>query len=165
MKNKGAFWIALVLGLFSMHIIATAALIYFAHTDPGFAVEDDYYEKGVHWDEHRAQLAHNKQLGWRIEVNKLVPKGTLSIASLIVRIEDTDGVPLEADLVTLTLYHNARAADRQVVTLSRAEDGAYHGEARLRRPGWWQLDFEIRRGSDLFTTGERLHVWPAENNR
>ena len=44
-------------------------MVYVATSDGSFAVEPDYYQKALHWDDARSAAAENAGLGWTVELD------------------------------------------------------------------------------------------------
>lgn len=158
MTNSPKFWIAFVIGLLAMNISVGGALVYFAHSDPSHAVEEDYYAKALAWDEHREQLARNKALGWSVQID--APKFEMPVRPRDIRLDlrDAEGAPIENATIEAVALHNARAGDRYDIDFTRAPEGGYIGSLRLTRPGWWEFEVVARRGGNLFTAEERLFI-------
>jgi len=158
MTNSPKFWIGLVIGLLGMNISVGAALVYFAHSDPSHAVEKDYYEKALAWDDHRKQLARNEALGWSVKIE--APRFEMPVRQRDIRLEirDSEGNRIENAAIEAVAFHNARAGAEHNVDFTAVPEGGYIGSLRLTRPGWWQFDVVARRGRDLFTSEQRLFI-------
>jgi nitrogen fixation protein FixH len=149
--KKGWQWL-LVVGLLGAVVIgANLILIYMAISDPSFAVEEDYYQKALAWDDKRAQDRINDELGWTLDfafAPTRSPDGTLR---LIARLVDAAGRPIPNAQVTVETFHNARAARILRATMIPGEDGTYATGLLVRRPGLWELRFEVLHEGQRFT--------------
>jgi nitrogen fixation protein FixH len=121
-----------------------------ANRDASFAVEPDYYRKGLEWDRTMAQEDTNRALGWGVAVagERASLPGRLR---LVARLTDRAGRPLDGAAVTVEARHGARAAEPVGGVLRSDGGGRYAAELPLARPGLWELRFDVRRGGDLFT--------------
>lgn len=121
-----------------------------ANRDPSFAVEPDYYRKGLEWDRAMAQEDTNRALGWRLAVadEQASLPGRLR---LVARLTDRAGRPLDGGAVAVEARHGARAAEPVGGVLASDGGGRYAAELPLARPGLWELRFDVRRGGDFFT--------------
>lgn len=133
-------------------MIGAAALIYHAHADPSFAVEADYYDKAVHWDDSAAQERRNTELGWRLTINPSAADG------LELTMVDGLGRPVEGATVSVEAFHNARSADRVTLALIDHGPGVYRQTAEFARPGIWEFRVVARRGADTFTAVRQVVV-------
>lgn len=133
-------------------MIGAAALIYHAHADSSFAVEDDYYDKAVHWDASAAQKQRSAELGWRLNID------TSSNGSLRLTLVDGIGVPIEGATVTVEAFHNARSGDRLRLTPVGAGGGVYQQTAAFDRPGLWEFRVVAQRGADTFVAVRQIVV-------
>jgi nitrogen fixation protein FixH len=155
--KRGLHW---PVALIAVLIFSSAGQIWFAVTasrDKAFAVEGNYYDKAVHWNDELAQRRTNSRLGW-----KLSPTLRLWTAngdgSLEVDVRDAAGFALEGASVQVLAMHNARA-DRQLsAKLAEVGAGVYRAPVLAQRPGEWELRFTVTRGSERFTATERVGV-------
>jgi nitrogen fixation protein FixH len=153
------YWpVALVL-LIGSAFSANLLLLYLATTDPDFSVEPDYYAKALDWDRQRLQADQNARLGWTAELT-VEPKRSIDGSQVVqVRITDESAQAVVGASVSLTAFSNARAADRQHVTLLATEDGSYRATLRFHRPGLWEFRLGAERGDDVFTDILLQDVW------
>lgn len=141
---KDGRWVPfMIVGLLAISVVANVILIGYAHNDPGFAVEPDYYEKAVEFDEIQAARAASDRLGWRVSVKAERER-------LEVRLFDGDGKPVSGAEMSVEAFHNARANQRIKGTLSAEAPGLYAMRAPFARPGIWEYRLEAVRGEDHF---------------
>ena len=148
-SRKGRYWpiaIALFLGGW---VVADIFMLVKATRDPSFAVEEDYYQKAVDWDEFAAQRATNSQLGWRAVLTATV-LGSSETRLNVVLVDDT-GTAIEGATVTLKAFHIARSGDIFQSTLPALEDGSYGATLPLRRAGLWDFRLHISHGDETYT--------------
>lgn len=129
---------------------ANIALMVVATRDPSFAVEPDYYQKALRWDETMAQESRNAALGWSVEMG--VDTATRPEPTRIaLRVSDRDGAPVENATVQVTAFHSARANHIVAATLAPTRGGRYTAPLPLDRPGLWELRVRVEQGDRIFT--------------
>lgn len=159
--KRGTTWPVAVAGILCLTIAGNIWLVRVANSDPSFAVEEDYYERGVRWDAELAQRARNAELGWQL-------LATLSTgergrgADLRVTLSDSSIAPILGATVVVRAVHVARANDPIEVTLRAAEAGQYSARVPIERPGLWELRIDVHHGDDRFTALKRLDVRSAQ---
>ncbi|MFG0259689.1 MAG: FixH family protein [Phycisphaerales bacterium JB041] len=151
-------WPGFVLALLGMSVTMVTITVVAAVGDPSFAVESDYHDKAIRWDDQVAQEARNAELGWRVapSLGSMPDSGG---PALFVRLTDRDGSPISGAVVEGSSFHYA-AADR-VQTLSfveAGEPGAYAAPARLERAGLWDLRLTVDAAGEHFTYRQRLDL-------
>lgn len=159
--KRGMMWPVAVAGVLCLTIAANIWLIVIARHDPSFAVEDNYYERGLHWDDELAQRAHNEKLGWRL-LATLAPIEQGRGAELHVALRDAAVAPIPDASIVVRAVHVARANDPVEVTLEASGSGEYRALVPLQRTGLWELRIAVHRGNELFTAVERLDARSSE---
>ena len=164
-KGHGLFWIGLVIGLLGAQILLLSTMVYIATSDPSFAVEPDYYQKGLNWDATARQLNENRKLGWNVRLS--IPRESTFAGERAVtcRLSDPDGQPIEGAVVDLVAFPHARGTQRISVLLEEQEPGQYGAAVPLHRSGLWEFRFAIRRGEDSFTHVMRRNVAPTNQGQ
>lgn len=148
--SRGRGWPALIVGLLVAGAGANLWLMFVATRDASFAVEHNYYEKALRWDETMAQEARNARLGWSVAVQlerAISPRG----ARIRARILDHDGAPVEGARVDLEAFASARASRVFTATLTPESAGAYGARLPFDHPGLWELRVRVERGDQVFT--------------
>lgn len=151
--KKGWIWPVLVVGLLVFGVGTNLVLLAVASGDPSFAVERDYYRKGMEWDRTLLQEQENARLGWTLGCE--VHQGVVSVT-----LRDRGEIPLTGASLSLEAFHNARAAQIVTAVLGDAGSGAYRAQAPIVRPGLWELRFRAVRGADVFTQTVTYEVAP-----
>lgn len=150
-KQKGWYWPWLVAGLMAVVIGANLVLIYLATSDPSFAVEEDYYQKALAWDDRRAQDLKNSELGWTLDFAVASNRSADGSVTIDAVLRDAEGRSIGDASVRLEAFHNARAAYILRTAMKRSGDGSYRASLPMRRPGLWEFRFEVTRGGERFT--------------
>jgi len=150
-RKKGWQWPWIVGGLMAVVVGANLILLYVATSDPSFAVEENYYQKGLDWDSKRAQDRRNAELGWSLELDVArtrSPDGTIVVTARLI---DDEGRPISDASIHLETFHNARAAYILEGDLEVNGEGSYSVTLPMRRPGLWEFRFEVTRAGHRFT--------------
>ncbi len=150
-------WPFFVAALLAIPVVIDIGVILFVGSDPSFAVEPQYYQKAVAWDDELAQRRANDALGWKVHVALRSGPGE---TRLEVQLVDRDGVPVRDATLTAQTFHVARASRVLPVSFdAAAADRGYVAVVPMRRPGLWEVRLEIRRGADRFTRVERVELF------
>lgn len=142
MKN-GAWFPYLLTALLLISVGSNIYLVIRATNDPSFAVEPDYYQKAVGWDDKQAAQAQSDALGWQVELDA-------ELQGLTVHLRDRLGRPIADAEVRVEAFHNARAQERIRGQLVSQGDGTYVWERDFARPGIWEYRLAAQRDDDRF---------------
>ncbi len=159
------FWPGFVVALLSGHVLLLLAMVYIAVSDRSFAVEPDYYQQGLHWDDIAAQQRRNAELGWHISIDFGDPAGPLAKRELRCLLTDRDGSPLEDALIDLIAFPHSRGTQRELVMLEPVGEGLYAASMRFQKKGLWEFRFVVRQDSSTFTYVEQKDVYPPGESR
>lgn len=155
--KRGIAWPVAVITILGLTVAANVWLIRVASADPSFAIEENYYQRGVRWDEELAQRARNRALGWKIETT-LLPIEPGRGAEVRIALHDSALAPIENASVNVKAMHVGRAHSPAVVTLLASAPGQYGARVPLERAGLWELRIEVQQGTERFTATERRDV-------
>lgn len=153
--QKGYAWALVPVALLGTMFAGWGVMIRLALDDPSFAVEPDYYEKAVHFDEHQAQARESRELGWQLDV---VPRADAEGGLVQVALRDRNQKPIEAAVVKATVFHNARSSQWRELVFRSDGNGRYSERLVPWRPGSWELRFDVQKGSQRFLQVIRLSV-------
>lgn len=115
-------------------------------------VASNPYEAGLAFNRTLAQRQREAALGWSASV--ATPDGK----SVVVKVADRDGKPLDGLSLTGVLERPATETGRQALNFRSLGEGRYAASARL--DGAWDLRAVARNASDMFEVETRL-VEPA----
>jgi nitrogen fixation protein FixH len=148
-NSSGKFWALVPVLLLGSMLVGLGTAAYVAIDDPHFALEPNYYDKAVHWDQAQADSRKSAALGLQLTLAPL----SADVAGK-VRVEltalDRASAPLEGAVVELDAFPNAFASHVQHVTLRETRPGVYSGELVRSVPGLWELRLSVKRGADTF---------------
>ena len=144
----------LIFGLLAANATVVGITVFFAHSDKSFAVEPEYYQKALHWDDEAKEQAQSQDLGWRVGVDP----GAVGAVGRHVRItiHDREGKPVEGARVKVTAFSALRAADRFAVSFDPVGAGVYRADMSIDRPGRWEFVVRATRGTDV--CAQRIQV-------
>lgn len=151
-KKRGWYWPLIVIGLLGGLLVMNGVMLYVATRDPSFAVEKNYYQKALDWDEKRAQDAANDALGWAIAVSLEAAGADVRVRATVA---DREGAPVSGAAVSLEAFHVARSAASREVKLAEESPGIYATTWPAMRPGIWEMRFRVEQGGHVFTRTTR----------
>ena len=158
--KKGAVWPYLIAGALAVHVAASLIVVFIATSDPSYAVEEDYYQKAVEWDEKRAQDRSNAALGWLLEFTVTPPERPGDRPLLEVRLLDAEGNPLSGAAVSVEAFHNSNSGDILRADLAPADEaGLYSAAMPMQHNGRWELRFTAVSGGHRLTHTETRHLF------
>ncbi len=161
--KPGRLWPVIIAGALALHVVASLVVVFIATSDPSYAVEEDYYQKALHWNDKRAQDRTNDSLGWSIDFSVEPPASPGDQPTLEVRIQDDHASPLMGAMVLVEAFHNARSGDILRTQLTPAGDGIYRAPFPADRNGRWELRFTIEHEGERFTHSETRHLFVEGN--
>ena len=152
------FWVGLILALLGGQIVLMGVMTLLAISDRSFAVEPDYYQKGLHWDATAAQRRENARLAWSAEIELGDDVSVLGERTVTCTLTDSAKEAIGGATIELIAFSHARASQRTAATLAAAGNGAYQTTLRLRHDGLWEFRLVARRGEETFTHTETRDV-------
>lgn len=153
---SGWQWPLFVIVLLLSSVLWSAAIVFFARSDGGAQVIDNYYQKAVDHDQVRAREARSAALGWQASL--LVSPAE---AGHVVRcsILDNLGQPV-TDLVVMVTAFRPQYTDAmaELILLPTSEAGVYEAAAHLDEAGLWDFEIVARKGDAEFLTAIRTEL-------
>lgn len=159
--KRGMWWPIGITGVLAATVAANIWVAVIANDDPSFAIEPDYYRKAVTWDTTLAQAHHNAQLGWRLTPS-FGPIAANGEARLSATLTDSTGMAISDAVVRVVALHVARANELHEASLTATGAGEYGTELDARRPGQWELRFDVQARSTHFTDVARVEARAAQ---
>lgn len=144
-------WIAFVSALFLLQVGAVVTMIWIATSDRSFALEPDYYQKAMHWDDISRQQRESAKLGWslKFDVGSRDEDGKRLV---FVVVSDRNGQPIDGASATAEWFHHARARERHTTLFSPQPGGALAASLPFVRSGLYEFRFTVSRGDETFVT-------------
>jgi nitrogen fixation protein FixH len=136
-KSSRRFWVLFVLGFFAIDLTIAVIAISMAAGDPSFRSIPGFGERSVHWDERQQKQKLLEELGWSIELDS----AQSNKKELRLHILDRNGKHVEGVQLQITLFHYTRVAEQQKI-LCVEKDGYYTADAKLHKPGMWNMDID-----------------------
>lgn len=153
-------WPGIIFYLLGGQVLLILVTVYLATRDNSFAVEPDYYQQALRWDDVQAQEAANQELGWTVVID--VGRDETVLGERLVRctVRDRSRQPVEDAVADLVAFAHARGNDRHSVVLQPGRGGVYAAPLSIRRSGIWECRLVIRRGEDTFTHRQLVRIAP-----
>ena len=157
--KPGRLWPLVIAGALALHVVVSLVMVFIATSDPSYAVEEDYYQKALAWDDKRAQDRTNESLGWSLGFSVEPPARPGDQPTLEASLHDGNNSPLNGASVSLETFHNARSGDIVRIQLTPVGDGIYRASFPVDRNGRWELRFTVDHGKHHFTHSETRHLF------
>ncbi len=157
-------WPGMVFGLIGLNVSVVAVTLYLAHSDASFAVEPDYYQKALAWDESTRIAAQSADLGWKA-VLEVSPSGPAREPWVSLRLTDRQGVPVADARVEVTAFASARASERRKITLREVAPGLYSAALAGAQAGAWEFAISADKGADRFQKNIETSIAAAPEGR
>jgi nitrogen fixation protein FixH len=158
--RHGIFWVGFILLLLGGQVLLMLVMVYLATSDRSFAIEPDYYQKGLQWDDVMAQRRENERLGWAMRVRLADHVTVLDQRKVICEVTDDAGSPVEGAVVDLVAFPHARGNDRAYATLTDTGNGFYETDLRMLRGGLWEFRLVVQHTEGTFSHTELCKVQP-----
>lgn len=156
--RRNVLWPGMIVALLAAHILAMLVTVWIATRDRSFAIEPDYYQKGLHWDAIAKQQRANAILGWRAALQIGSDPDVLGRRMLTCTLTDKFGAPIENAAVDLVGFAHARGTERTSAILESCGEGVYETTFRFPRKGLWEFRLVARRGHETFTHTEQIRI-------
>ena len=142
-------WVGIILGLLSLQFALTGLGVSYALRGGKSAiVEEDYYAKALHWDDHAALLRASRELAWTADLSVGGAVTSSGRRALMVQLRDAAGRPVDGARTEVAYFHLARPLDLHQAELTSTGGGLYAGSVPLDRPGIWEYRLTVRRAGD-----------------
>ena len=137
--------------LMSVGISLTALLL--AGSDGGAQVIDDYYQKGVQWEETAAQLAASEALGWTVELTVSQQQEVPGLRQLNVSIVDREGHGVSGLRGTVRIFRpqNVKAVSEMPVLPVPDQVGGYQQMVPINTEGIWDFELRLERDGRIYS--------------
>ena len=96
-------WALVPVGLLAAMLVGLVSMAAIATNDPGFAIETNYYDKAVHWDQARAQAERDERLGFHLAL------ASFASDTLELTLVDAAGKPISGARLSAEAFPLARS--------------------------------------------------------
>lgn len=155
--KSGKQWPMIVVGILGVSLTVCGITFYAAVSDASFALETDYYEKAVEWDETMEARRASAELGWMASCTISGADQHTGKRWLMVSIVGADGGPVELEEIRATAFHHARRGEEREVALRTIRPGVASGELGAGADGLWQVRLRVESAGDVFL--DTQDVW------
>jgi len=147
-------WTGVIVGLLLMQIVLCMVGVSAALRGKGVAVEADYYNKALHWDDQAALARDSSELGWKTDLSVGDAATTAGERALMLKLVDKAGVPVEGATVAVAFFHHARPLELHQAELKATGGGVYASSVALDRRGIWEFKVTIHRAGSGASAGK-----------
>ncbi len=158
-------WPVIVVSLLAGQMVLLLTTVLLATHDSTFAVEPNYYQQGLHWNDAAAQARANERLGWTVTISLSDSVATNGDREIEIALLNIDGAPLDGAQIELAAFSHARASERATVSLAARGGGKYAAPFTFRHKGVWEFRVTVTRGPEIFTHREVRDVYPPGESR
>ncbi|MGE3164195.1 MAG: FixH family protein [Planctomycetota bacterium] len=160
-RKAGWYWPWAIGGLLGFWAIGDITVLLVASNHPSFAVEEDYYQKALAWDQTKAEQQASDRLNWTATVAYVaLPPGAGPGVEMVLTLRDASGPITGADVAVRT-FHRAEPKAVLRAQLTDGGDGSYRAVLAMGRVGSWQVDIVAQRGDDRFVRSSLESYWRA----
>lgn len=142
-------------------MVVNAGLLYIANKDFPGVVENDYYDKGMYYNEYLSRMEQQRLRGWKLNLGWVQEPQVGEPATLRCLAVDKQGKPLSGAKVEVKLLRPGEPKADQRLVLHEIAPGDYQGTISLPRPGNWDLLLQMQRGQDAHEQQAEVWVVPA----
>jgi len=136
-------------------VLAVVAFATFSGLDT-----QDYYEKGLVYNQDLAAARAQAARGWRFEfaLRDVRAEGDVRRGEIVATFATREGRPLDnLEVRALILRPTVEGFDREV-PLAAAGNGIYTGRVDFPLPGQWTVRIHAYRGNDVFQESRRVRL-------
>ncbi len=107
-RKRHLFWPVFILSLIGIHIVSVVTMVVVATHDRSFAVEPDFYQKGLHYEQTLDQRRENARLGWTAKLEVGRPLSGSNVRNVVCRLSDRDEKPLDDAKIDMVAFAHLR---------------------------------------------------------
>jgi nitrogen fixation protein FixH len=149
--SRHLFWPILLTSLISIHIVSVVVMVIVATHDSSFAIEPDWYLKGLNYEQTAQQQRENRRLNWSVKLDVGQPLTGSNLRNVACTVLDREGKPVENATVDLVAFAHLRANNVTSSVLLPRKGGQYGAALAFDDPGMWEFRLIIKRGPEMFT--------------
>jgi len=147
-------WPLLIVAFLLMSVGVSVTALLLAGADGGAQVIDDYYQKGVNWEETAVERAASRALGWQISLDVLEQEEEVpGLRRLEVRVIDREGQAVQGlhGVVRLFRPQTVEAVAEMPVLPVTGQNGLYSQLVPIGTDGIWDFELRLEREGQVFT--------------
>ena len=148
LSDKKKVFIALGV-FFSLVVMANVALIYLAFSTFDGLVEDNYYKRGLNYQDEKDQGYRQNSLGWQVNLKKV--KNIYSVS-----INDKEGKAVRGANVNLTFFRPTMTGFDQNYKLKENKPGLYEQPVDLSLKGIWDIYIDVEKEKNTWKKKQRI---------
>jgi hypothetical protein len=160
-KRGSARWALVPVVLLASSFFGVGGMAVVAIRDPNFALEPDYYQKALHWDQVQAQAATNQRFGYIFSAPPSIALDRQGHASLELKINARNGRRVTGARVTASGFPNAYSEDISQLHFSERVPGVYTAPITARHVGLWEFRVSMDSAADHATVILRSDLTPG----
>jgi nitrogen fixation protein FixH len=139
--SDGKKFLLVFLAFFGVVFVADGIMIYLGTSGQDGLVEENYYQKGITYNDVIQVKKRQAELGWDFALSH--PEKTGS-GPLEVKLVDADGQPLTGKRVAALVRRPAQQGYDQNLSFEEVAPGTYRAEVSLPLQGLWDVKARIR---------------------
>lgn len=140
-----------VFTLLGLSVIANLSMVYFSIVSNDGLVEENYYLKGLHYQNEIDREKLQEKLGWKADIHH-----TDKTYTVIAR--NINNTPLEKAKVSINFFRPSQSGFDQNIQLKETNKGIYQADTELKLKGFWDVTIEIRKNNSLWKKKEKIKV-------
>lgn len=148
---RSVLWPAIIVSILLISAGSSIATMFIARSDLAFAIEPDYYNQAVKWDERMERERRSAALGWTVNA-AIVPEERGPGGRIVVELRDRGGQVVSGATLEVIALFNARAADRFSPDVREISSGCYVASLASVRPGEWEIRLTAQRDDETFSS-------------
>jgi nitrogen fixation protein FixH len=156
-RRRFPVWGWIVVAMLLVHASAMVFAAVIATRDPNFAVLPDYYRRAVAWDETKEKLQHSADLGWSLNIQATDPDAA-GTRTLRIDVHDRNGKPIEAQSISLNLYHDAHIRQAQALNLPSRAPGVFSAALPMPWSGHWTMEAVVIADGETFVSQQKVFL-------
>ncbi len=138
----------LIVAVIGVNLTFIGVTLFFALSDPSVAVEPDYYEKALAWDDISAQQRASDALHWTATVaTRTSDSGDATIEVVLF---DRNANEISGAAVSIEAFPAVRSRQRVQESLQPQGMGRYTFAFKPSHHGMWEIRLRAVRGDDIF---------------
>ena len=156
--GKPWIWPTIVIALLFSQLAICLVTVYFAISDPSFAVEPNYYARAQNWDRTKATVQMSRALGWESTLDISSTPNVVGERIVTLKIKDRHGENIENATVFMTAFHHARPGEASQIGMQPTSSGKFTAMIPMRKDGLWEFQITTRVADNVFQTVKQYNL-------